>query len=503
MKYLVEFRKARDKIEGFLEVYENSVYYNNIDEFEWNNIFKASKRLQTIESEGSTVHKKYVTIMQDLFYSLYKMYVHFIEQDKLSSETALFNRGIMAQLVQMSRYEELRAYTVNNTLNTAVALVELSEELRKLVEEAVKKNDEMLEKLQEMLKSLEDSLKDLDENASDDDLTDEQKQQIEDLIKAAKEASASIVPDLGDLADTLDDIVSSARESDETQRTWGLHKNDSFTKLPYQQKLEAFEKLRSSSKMRDMADMLGHFKAMASNHQATRIKKDMSSLQKTKLSNEIHNAIPSEILKLCDDDMEMMFLQKAVSHSLETFEYEDDTEDIKGPIVICIDESGSMGGAREIWAKACALAVVHQAKLERRSVYVIHFSNVKNSESQHVNVFPKDKDLDVNEVVDMAEHFYNGGTCFKQPIEKLMKCIDSETDFIRADGLFITDGECRMDKSFLDNFKKWKKKNNVKLYGVHIGGWGGDGMTSFCNKVYPIQDLTDGLFSKINSHMMD
>ena len=74
MKYLVEFNRAKEKIEGFLKVFDNAVFHNAIDAFEWKTLFSASGKLKEIEKDGRAVYKQYVTIMQDVFYSLYKIH---------------------------------------------------------------------------------------------------------------------------------------------------------------------------------------------------------------------------------------------------------------------------------------------------------------------------------------------------------------------------------------------------------------------------------------------
>jgi uncharacterized protein with von Willebrand factor type A (vWA) domain len=46
----------------------------------------------------------------------------------------------------------------------------------------------------------------------------------------------------------------------------------------------------------------------------------------------------------------------------------------KGTVIICIDDSGSMSGPREEWAKGVALALTSIAHREKREVYIISFS---------------------------------------------------------------------------------------------------------------------------------
>lgn len=502
MKYLSSFKQSQKRIENFLKVFDNCIDFNAIDKFEWDNIFKTSKRLKEIEAKGRKEHNKFVTIMQDLFYSLYKLDPKFIDPRRVSHETGFFNRKILEQIMEMSRYLELRAYTTSDELNSGVAVISFAEHLMDLVKERVEEFKKRQEELKQQAQDIQDMLDQMG-NVSEDDLTDEMKQMIKDLQKDVNGAMADVPPDLGDVSDTMDSIIEMTESNEQVKRTWGLEQNDSFVRMPYHQKEKVFERLRNSDKLNAITEMLGKFKAILSKEDKTKVNKNVTSLQKTKRSDEFQHAVPAELMKFADEDLELVFWANQSNHALETYEYDNDTEDVKGPIVIAIDESGSMYGKREVWSKACALAVLHQAQVDKRSVYVIHFSYNHRAKDLHVNVFPKDKSLDIEQLIDMAEHFYNGGTSFDQPIERMMQCVSEEEGFDRADGLFITDGECAANKTLLKKLEKFKSEVGFRLYGIHLGSWGADELNKICNKIYFIKELTGELFLEINQRMMD
>ncbi len=93
------------------------------------------------------------------------------------------------------------------------------------------------------------------------------------------------------------------------------------------------------------------------------------------LSNDLENLIPQELALLDDPDLEVLFYLKFtekrlfcfekqgyIDHHLEgveevevEVEREQEKEGEKGPIIICVDTSGSMSGAPELIAKAPTL----------------------------------------------------------------------------------------------------------------------------------------------------
>ena len=58
----------------------------------------------------------------------------------------------------------------------------------------------------------------------------------------------------------------------------------------------------------------------------------------------------------------------------------------RGPILLCVDTSGSMRGPREIVAKALALECMRAAKAQERGCYVFAFSGPAEVTSQHTRV---------------------------------------------------------------------------------------------------------------------
>ena len=109
-----------------------------------------------------------------------------------------------------------------------------------------------------------------------------------------------------------------------------------------------------------------------------------------KLGRDIEHALPSELALLSDAETSLLFDLKFVEGQLmsydlqglqqveETVEREEDqsveTVEEKGPMILCIDTSGSMHGEPENIAKAMALFLANKAKQQGRACYLINFS---------------------------------------------------------------------------------------------------------------------------------
>ncbi len=109
-----------------------------------------------------------------------------------------------------------------------------------------------------------------------------------------------------------------------------------------------------------------------------------------RLSQDIENIIPSELALLADPETSILFDLKFIENQLMTFDmvglqqqtteieveeehaYSEDGE--QGPMILCIDTSGSMHGRPETIAKAVSLFLATKAREADRPCYLINFS---------------------------------------------------------------------------------------------------------------------------------
>lgn len=108
------------------------------------------------------------------------------------------------------------------------------------------------------------------------------------------------------------------------------------------------------------------------------------------LGRDLEHVLPAELALLADPDTAILFDLKYVESGLMCFDMQGiqnihshvETEeersikeaDKQGPMVICIDTSGSMNGMPETVAKAVALFLATKAREQKRPCYLINFS---------------------------------------------------------------------------------------------------------------------------------
>ena len=178
------------------------------------------------------------------------------------------------------------------------------------------------------------------------------------------------------------------------------------------------------------------------------------------MGNDLRNVLPAELAGLDDEDLELLFLKRYADAGLLQFNRE--TRKLgKGAFIICVDESGSMGGQQNKWAKALTVALVREARRQGRKFGVVCFGS---GESEcRAKYHPKPM-----EFMDFISGFYGGGTDFQTPLTQAMKMLrDNERD---ADIVFITDGECSVRQQFLSQFKRRTSEVGARVLSILIGG---------------------------------
>ena len=191
-------------------------------------------------------------------------------------------------------------------------------------------------------------------------------------------------------------------------------------------------------------------------------------------SKDIENIVPEELSLLCDKDFEKLFKLKYIENRLMCFDKDsyifDEKEkqkikagyiDGRGPVIICIDTSGSMKGINEYIAKATMLKIVMQALSENRNIYLINFS---------VEIYScKFSKYDgINELINFLKLSYHGGSDIYKALNEANRIMNTD-NFKNADVLVLSDFMMEdMPYHLIELCDKQKLKGN-KFFSVSIG----------------------------------
>lgn len=116
-------------------------------------------------------------------------------------------------------------------------------------------------------------------------------------------------------------------------------------------------------------------------------------------------------------------------------------------------------------AKALLFAIANILKREKRSLYVILFGS-----SGQLKEYRLDGAEDLAGLLHFLEQGFGGGTDFETPLQRSMQIIGSQDNYVKADILMISDGDCQLSSGFAQNFKAQKQKLDCMVYSVLCNG---------------------------------
>ena len=142
---------------------------------------------------------------------------------------------------------------------------------------------------------------------------------------------------------------------------------------------------------------------------------------------DVGRLLPAEQVLLMDPLLEIVVLERIASRRAAQYAVRGDAKQSRGPLVVALDESGSMRGRRNEWAKAATVALARIALEDKRPVSVVHYATSA--------VVQPLKAGDATAMLSMVRHFLGGGTAIGLALGVAVR-----DTFGKADIVLVTDG---------------------------------------------------------------
>jgi uncharacterized protein with von Willebrand factor type A (vWA) domain len=205
------------------------------------------------------------------------------------------------------------------------------------------------------------------------------------------------------------------------------------------------------------------------------------------LSGDAARALPSELAWLADPDTEDLFYQRLVEGRLLSWELRGSGADgsvsaeRRGPIVACVDTSGSMDGAPEWTAKAVILAVCRVAASGGRPVHLVLFGGP--GERTEIRLGPGRW----AGLLEFLSTSFGGGTDFDAPLVRACALLD-EQGWSDADVLVVTDGLARVAPDVVTGVRAAREAHAARFVSVVIGV-DVHGVAAFSDEVHRVEPI--------------
>lgn len=423
------------------------------DRREFLDYMQYDQKLKDIEIDGSKRQPNFAEFMIDVFGGLYKYQPKLREKDQIIAGTEWMDE-IYNEISQLQEWKTLRERTRMNAGASAEATAEFCIQFMDQVPKPPKKNQQQSQQGQPQ------------QNNSTGNQPESSGLDMPKIRQAARNACKKAT----EAADRHNSMMSAFGQGNDT----GVRQ----TAAPGMKK-QLVEKLVNNEHLREIAELAGRMKRIAIQKQKSKVRYGTDEIANITVGDELSRLVPSEIAKLSHPVLKKDFFKRYLEKSLLQYQLRGREKEGRGPLIICIDESGTMSGQRDIWAKAVAMALLHIAQRQKRRYFMIHYdSKVTRTDEFHGTVDPL-------KIIDAISHYTAGGTEFEEPLNMAFQMINKgkETGYKKADIVFITDGQATVSDQFLQIFNIGKKLANFQVIGVAID----------CRDVETLQKFSDQL----------
>ncbi|MGC8912841.1 MAG: VWA domain-containing protein [Thermoplasmata archaeon] len=484
------------------ELKKNVVVSDKFDTMAFEEMVQTADKLSTTIAE---ITKKIVTadgLASDIFNTLYKYVIRWNNEEIVRPEYR-FNRPFVEKGMETKEYQQLRALTRLKPVESALATTAILNTLMKEIEENPELQDyiKQIQTTHDLSKKLQSLQLQLDgyNVAYQSAKTQRQKTKLQQKIDKIKNQIDNINSQINQQlqqqpAPSIRHAISTAMKkavdnlndfAEMSEVCWGLGKGK-VQELTPEQKLRIAELLIKNEKVQKLAKLLGRYKRLAICKWKNKITKQPTELHDVVCGNDFQFMIPSEAVYLLNPYTEVIFYKKIIERELLQYKLQGKERLAKGDIIVCVDNSGSMEGEKEIWSKAVAISLLQIAMKEKRNLVVIHFGGPNDT----LKIIEIDKNDDnttkLNKIIEVATYFLGGGTDFEKPLRTAIQKI--EQGYNKADIVFITDGECDVSDGFIDEFKGIKEKYHAKMISVVINGRS-DTLEKISDRVITLRDI--------------
>lgn len=234
------------------------------------------------------------------------------------------------------------------------------------------------------------------------------------------------------------------------------------------------------------------------------------------LSDDISRMIPAEAATLGHPVLKYLWHARRIEHALLTYRVQgvmaervSSESDVmteverpkpspqaeRGPIIVCLDTSGSMHGEPEIVAKAIVLEALRVAHAEKRACYLYSFSGPGDVAEFELQL----SEAGLAGLLDFLACSFHGGTDVTEPLRRAHDRL-KESAWQRADLLLVSDGEFSIPPEIQNLMQPSRNLQKLRVHGLLVGSHHSYAMSALSDHVHCFSDWSLGLDTRQSRH---
>lgn len=515
--------------------YTGAVVTDRFDRMAWADTLDQAPALGELADDLAETHDHTRDLLADVFHAVHKTDPALRPADQMDPARRV-NHRVLAAVMDAPETGELRRHTAGDAYAAAMGVLATAPKLRELLaraepaQRAAEQAAEAARAERDAAAAVAQALADAaaaahhDDDQADDDQTGdgdsdggpvvpgEQAERVEQALAAAQQAAdaaqaaaqqaqaalAAAVPGLRtQLRAALGDAAAAAEAEAALMRAWGVGPGE-LERMPFAARAQLAARL-AGGRLGRFAALIGRFRQMATAQRARRVEHVPGELIGITIGDDVSRLVPSELAALGVPALRPLFAARYAAGELMLYDSRGEHTAGQGAIIACIDCSGSMrdqfaGVTAEAWAKALALALLDQAQAARRDFAAILFSS---AEQTATFVFPGRQRPAIDQVVDLAEHFFGGGTDYAAPLTAAIELLETQYNSDgaqRGDIVLVTDGQCDVTEDWMRGYQAARRQLGFRTFGVAIGTGPATGpdstLAALCDNLRAVTDLT-------------
>jgi uncharacterized protein with von Willebrand factor type A (vWA) domain len=496
-------------------VHSTAVVSDRFDVMTWRDTYAQASALRELADDLGQRHDYAEDLLSDAFLAACRAEPELRDAAEMDA-SRIVNRQVVGALLGSPEFGDLRRETVGDPYASAMAVIAQGPALRRMLkqardaqqaaDEAAKARQEAADAAQAVAAALEEAAA---QAGPDGGVPAAAARVVQDAAEAAGQAEeaaqaaaaaaakamAAVAPGIRSVARAAAaKAAGAAREEAALTAAWGVGPGE-LQRMSFDQRAQLAERLRSG-RLGTFADLIGRFRRMAAGQRARKTEHAPGELVGITLGDDLGRLIPSEAAALGVPALRSVFAARYAEQRLFVYDTRGEDNTGLGAIIACIDCSGSMGSAGaggvsgEAWAKACALALLDQARAGRCDFVGLLFSSAGEQETFR---FPAGQAPRIGDVLDFAEFFWGGGTDFATPLDAAAELLEAEFNDdgrMRGDIVLITDGECGVTEDWMRAWTERKHRLGFRVFGIAVGASPGPVLAALSDNVRTITDLT-------------
>jgi uncharacterized protein with von Willebrand factor type A (vWA) domain len=487
---------------------------DRFDQMTWRDTYDQAAALRDLAADLGEHHDYAADLLSDVFLAAYKTSPQLHPAAEMDP-SRMVNHQVAAAMLASPEFAELRRETAGDPYAAAMAVItqgpalhrilEKAEQAQQAAQAAADARQAAAEAAQGVAAALDQAAAQADEDGTVPadatqalhramDQAEQARQAAEAAASTATQTLAATAPGIRTAARAAAaQAAEQAREEVALMSAWGVGPGE-LQRMSFVQRAQLAQRL-SSGRLREWAELIGRFRQMATGERARKTEPARGELVGITLGDDLGRLIPSELASLGVPAMRAAFAARYAEQRLFVYETRGEQNTGQGAIIACVDCSGSMGrpGAGgvsgEAWAKACALALLDQARAGRRDFAGILFSSAHEIKTFR---FPAGHPPAISDVLDFAEFTWNGGTDFAAPLDTAAELLEAEYDTdgrMRGDIVLLTDGECGVTEDWMRSWQERKARLGHRVFGVAVTTAPGPVLAALSDNLRSITDL--------------